>query len=393
MSSPRRSPVIRVRTENTELEPSVEIIAPSFSTDASEIKRKASPTVLRHSLPPNPESFSRSYSLHATSTSVTDKYDNRSPAVKNGEVVREQGNRLVGTYDLSSLEMNANLGVSSKKFTDVHGRRTSDTTKEMSSSSEEEMDEEDMRVTQLLARRAAHLPGNNWCQDWFQFMRNNHPLLGICFKHKLHPLGMEERLVMLVGSIAFGVSATNCVFLYYSTSEWDFDEEVITVWSVRSDKEIVITSGMVALWIFGGLVHSCFDLFIWHLSACACFLPGGFCQRFWYLQKVGSYISIALVACLVALCTFLIVIRADFEDQDGKIDFSDLNFLLGYGVELGLVYAVYWPLIGTTLFSGIFSKCIPCVGRPNDLRRQLRERLREEEERVKKEEDSKVDMF
>lgn len=385
MTSQGISPVIRVQTENSKHEPSVEIIAPS-TTDTIKVKKKSSTTMLNHPLP------SRSYSLHATSTSLTDCIDNRSSDVRRGDSLIQTGRQsnLLGTYDLSMLEMNANSTINKTKYSNVHGRRISDTTKGISFSSSD-TNEEDKKVTQLLARRASHIPGNNWCQDWLQFMKNNHPLFGLCFKHQLHPLGIEERFVMLVGSIAFGVTATNCVFLFYASHELEVDHIVIE--STTLDKEIIVTYEMIALWTFGGLVHSMFDLFIWHLSACACFLPGGLCQRCWYLQKIGSYISIALVAVLVAVCSFVIVIRADYEDQDGKIGFSDLNFLIGYGVELGLVYAVYWPLIATILFSGPFSKCIPCVGRPNDLKRQLRERLQEEKEQAKKDEENQVQMY
>lgn len=421
-SHKNKSAVIRVRTETSGDEPCVEIIAPSsFSSSSSSSKKalKRNENVVLHSLPSakplTSTAASRSYNLHATSTSLTDAVDNRSPYTRTvaragggntkTATTSTEGNRLVGTYDLSSLELNANLRVSKHKYTNVQGRRinssdtaTSTTTtrrgnsfETQSSAEMEELSDEDKKVTQLLARRAAHLPGNNWCQDWLQFMTNNHPLCGLCFKHRLHPLGIEERFVMLVGSIAFGVTATNSVYLYYSTHELEVDHIVIHL--TRLDKEIIVTYEMIALWTFGGVVHSMFDLFIWHLSACACFLPGGFFQKCWYLQKVGSYISIALVAVLVAVCSFVIVIRADYEDQDGKIGFSDLNYLLGYGVELGLVYAAYWPLMATILFSGIFSKCIPCVGRPNDLRRQLRERLQEEKEHAKRDEENRVEMY
>jgi hypothetical protein len=74
----------------------------------------------------------------------------------------------------------------------------------------------------LLAARSPHLPGHSWCGDWVQWMRNNHPLLGICCKYPDHPIGIRQRLIILVGSIAFGLSATNFIYLFYhlSDDEW-----------------------------------------------------------------------------------------------------------------------------------------------------------------------------
>ena len=73
----------------------------------------------------------------------------------------------------------------------------------------------DEEVAFRLAHRAAHLPGNNWCQDWAQFMLNNHPVFGICLRDGRHPLGSVDRFVILIGSLAFGVAATNSIYMYY----------------------------------------------------------------------------------------------------------------------------------------------------------------------------------
>lgn len=56
----------------------------------------------------------------------------------------------------------------------------------------------------LLAQRSCHLPGNDWQQDWIQFMRNNHIVFGICLCHRLHPLEWWERIMALLGSVAVG---------------------------------------------------------------------------------------------------------------------------------------------------------------------------------------------
>eukprot|EP00984_Skeletonema_dohrnii_P027860 scaffold17549_cov67-Skeletonema_dohrnii-CCMP3373.AAC.1 len=43
------------------------------------------------------------------------------------------------------------------------------------------------------AARAYHLPGNSVCADWLQYMLNNHPVIGICCHHRLHPLKTRQR--------------------------------------------------------------------------------------------------------------------------------------------------------------------------------------------------------
>ena len=60
--------------------------------------------------------------------------------------------------------------------------------------------EEDIKLQRLFAARSAHLPGNNWCQDWTQWMRNNHPILGLCCRHPLNPVGVFPRCVILLSS-------------------------------------------------------------------------------------------------------------------------------------------------------------------------------------------------
>lgn len=100
---------------------------------------------------------------------------------------------------------------------------------------------------------------------------------------------------------------------------------------------------------------------------------------------IGSYIVIALTAVLVGLALFVVLMRAaydrrlrlaeegimlkEFEWQElGRI--KNFSFLIGYGIELLLVYFVYYPIFITILFTGI----LPCVGRPKEMKKQERER-------------------
>lgn len=262
--------------------------------------------------------------------------------------------------------------------------------------SQEEKDAEEQEyIIRLLSRRAMHLPNMNWWQDWIQYMKNNHLILGICFHHKLHPLKAPHRLYILLASVAFGLAATNCVYLYYAFHDEEMDKVLIqisldeTPLNFQKLEALEVTYGMVALWTFGGALHSIFDIGMWYLSACACFLSGASCSNRGKYQVIGSYIVIALTAVLVALALFVVLMRAaydrrlrlaeqgivlkDFEwDELGRI--KNFSFLIGYVIELVLVYFAYYPFFITLLFTGI----LPCIGRPKELQKQYRERKNRE---------------
>eukprot|EP00956_Cyclotella_meneghiniana_P012190 scaffold17296_cov66-Cyclotella_meneghiniana.AAC.3 len=80
-----------------------------------------------------------------------------------------------------------------------------------------------------LASRAYHLPGNDFGQDWKQYVLNNHPILGICFHHRLHPLKTGQRLLMLLGSFAFGIAVTNAIYFWFIMTGRDSNEEAFAL--------------------------------------------------------------------------------------------------------------------------------------------------------------------
>lgn len=269
-------------------------------------------------------------------------------------------------------------------------------------SEDEERLKEEM-ISQLLATRACHLPDNNMCQDWVQFMRNNHPVLGVLCHHRLHPVRIGQRFINLIGSVAFGLTATNVVFLMHIYFEKSMQEVLFRI-SFQSDssistgdvKQLEITYGAVTLWTLGGMLHSIFDLSLWFLSACPCFLAGGICGDQKRLHSFGSYCVISIVAVLVAFTTSLVVLRATYEarlrsalesNPDGEVTWADLyslqsyNFVLGYLIELILVYCVHYPLVASIFFSGILSLgCLPfCGGRPAEVKQELKGRVRRNE--------------
>lgn len=259
-------------------------------------------------------------------------------------------------------------------------------------------------VIPLLARRSYHLPGNDWWADWRQWFCNNHILFGICLHHPLHPLEWWERLLALVASVSFGLVATNSVNEIYRYDRETMEEEVLSLLGFP------ISRGMILLWTFGGLFHSIFDIVIWKIMACSCCHPGGFfgkccCSK--SFQNCGSYMLLPVIMMLLSLAAFMVLVRAsrgsdeaaaaaaEYEqnaynnnnnmgddiqdggsDDDFHVEWQNIDgagsffFLARYSVELMMAWFVYFPVIGTIMFSGILG-CgrLPVLGgRPKDIR-------------------------
>jgi len=257
---------------------------------------------------------------------------------------------------------------------------------------------EELYVIRLLSRKAMHLPNGNWWSDWVNFIKNNHPLFGMCFHHKLHPLKVQHRLYLLLASVSFGLTATNCVYLYNAYNNEEMSKVLIefalkedSPLNVENIEALEITYGTFALWTFGGLLHGAFDISIWYFSACACFVSGASCgnnarNR---CQTVASYVVLAITGALFASAICFALMRAIYDVRlrlagEGEVfdEFEwdeirrvqNFTFLVGYTIELVLAYLVYWPLLVTVLFTGIF----PFIGRPKEMERQYQERMHRE---------------
>ena len=251
-------------------------------------------------------------------------------------------------------------------------------------------------IRQKLSMRAYHLPGNNWRQDLGMYIKNNHLIFGICCHHRLHPVTVKHRLVILLGSLAFGLSATNAIYLYYLWGKDDVDRYDDTALSISLGGDVVenvvtnsvtidISHGMALLWTVGAAAHSFFDLALWHMIACGC-MKRKFCR------VVGSNMAVAIVMLIIALTTFVVVVRAyesgdkeiyNSDQDDGGATFAsdqgfghhaDFQYLYGYGVELLLSLFVYTPLAQVLLFTGLFGcGAVPFLGgRPYEARKWKR---------------------
>jgi hypothetical protein len=285
--------------------------------------------------------------------------------------------------------------------------------------------DEEAIIRQKLSIRSYHLPGNNWVQDYAMYIKNNHLVFGLCCRHRLNPVTTKHRLIILLGSLAFGLTVTNAVYLYFLHGDKNYDDTALALSlslsgdvvdnlnnSTQKNLSLDISNGMAMLWTIGAGAHAMFDLLLWHMIAC------GYCQsKTRNYGHAGWNMALAVVSIIVAGASFVVLYRA-YEDNEADVDAQllkfvddgnytvalgdnegdsphrpitietikafrqsnpDFQFLYGYLVELGLSLFVFTPLIQTILFSGVFGCCgtLPLVGgRPRSVKL--------EQERVKK---------
>ena len=268
-------------------------------------------------------------------------------------------------------------------------------------------DEEELalkrKLVPRLAKRAYHLEdGNSWCQDWIQYQKNTHPVFGLCLYHRFHPIRWPQRVIILVGSIAFGFAITNCVYLGFLAHE-NAGDEVNFVYDTAGQlaeyqqqyTNIELQQGVVFLVTVGSSLHSMFDFLLWYLMACFCFRPGGRCQGEGSKVKVfcrtfGIYTAVLVVVAVVVAATSVAIVRLNgneeveaesmgeeiAEDQlDGSGESERFSFLVGYALELVFALFIFYFITSTIFFSGILG-CgrVPVLGgRPYEIRRGKKE--------------------
>ena len=269
---------------------------------------------------------------------------------------------------------------------------------------EREAEEATNRLKRRLAARAYHFPGNTWCQDWMQYISNTHTVLGLFFHHPLHPMGFQERLVMLFGSIAIGLTISNFTYMYFIRNGFSVKDEVLSI-QLKGVPEIGITKLMLVLWTLGSFLHTVFDLLLWHLKACTvCRYRGRIDDR---LMKWGRVAGLFIVMVTIGAGGYAVLLRASIEyDGEGSVadeveesilsnelyeiqydDKRSFGFLFGYLIEFLLALFVYYPIAITVLFSGVLgcSGRVPILGgRPREMKKEERYELSKRRPRILK---------
>ena len=256
-------------------------------------------------------------------------------------------------------------------------------------------------IIQKLSVRSYHLPGNNWCQDWRDYIRNNHLVFGLFCHDKLHPVKNKHRILLLFGSLAFGLIVTNIVYLWGDElretddtlqkwgrqiyNETDIFDNIDTDITIAGQSLQLDASQMGILWTVGSATHSMFDFSLWHMISC------GHCNRQRCDTVSGWSVAISIVMLVFSITMAMIYFRAfqsnKEDDQDKDIldiqqldvetlfpteEEPDFSFLYGYLIEVFFALFVYSILVQTILFSGILGcgRLIGLGGRPRELRQE-----------------------
>jgi len=204
----------------------------------------------------------------------------------------------------------------------------------------------------------------------------------------LHPVTIRHRLVILMGSLAFGLTMTNAVYLYLLWGMEDHSDSAISISlgiggdvvdniATENTLKIDISYGMAILWTVGAASHSLFDLVLWHMIVCA-YTERKCCHT------VGWNMAVSVVTLTVALTTCIAVVRAydygseeiqnaEYIDANG-LEKADFRYLYGCLLELAISLFVYTPMMQMVLFSGILGCGILPVlgGRPYRVREDER---------------------
>jgi hypothetical protein len=319
---------------------------------------------------------------------------------------------------LKAIEYGNMVEYSMKQDGDNHLVHDSAASKDDDAMTPEEIAYRD-EVIPLLLVRAYHLPHNTWYQDWVQYMTNNHPVLGIFWHHRYHPVKRIVRIASLIGSMLFGLALTNIIYLAFVFSKTDYDKSYVEVHPTTATTgnmivdsavpALSVTNGNIALWTIGSFLNAAYDNLIWSFAACSCCDKGVVTeQKLTRYRSLSVFLVMLSVVVVTALATFAVALRAALSSDDGtqlvdsqtddtgeafvtknaqlksygvsddnvqlfQVDgANDFEFMIAYFIELVLNYFIYYPIVGTLLFSGVLTRGRWGVwgGRPFELKEE-----------------------
>jgi hypothetical protein len=217
-------------------------------------------------------------------------------------------------------------------------------------------------------------------------------------------------MVSLIGSILFGLAVTNVIYIAFVFTEREYDRTYLDIKAPNATQSLhtgrayidnhvdvqpalTVTSGNLVLWTVGAALNAVYDNVVWSLAACTCCMNnrGMTEERLERFRSSGVLLVMLLVIVITALATFAVAMRSavaglDQEDEAadklGSLtnearawrtrDYNEFEFLIAYFVEMVLNFLVYYPVIGSLLFSG----CLTCGrypvlgGRPYEMKHQ-----------------------
>ena len=249
-------------------------------------------------------------------------------------------------------------------------------------------------VMDAVQRRAYHLAGNKtWCEDWRQYIANNHPVLALigCGNkyndyitsstnsseaHRTNSDMRRRRFLVFVCSLCCGITISLGAYLW-STQNEKLSEIMFRMTFVSYPEEDQPNSEravyadyaryQIYLWTWMSILHAVHDLNIWY--CCCCFTSSESSTK-----VLRGYIlwAILLVAGVTGLLVGVILSESDnsndLEQEDGGEDDVDevdivVTLLVNILVEIFLAWIIWFPIIATILFSGILGCFIvPILG-------------------------------
>ena len=118
-----------------------------------------------------------------------------------------------------------------------------------------------------------------------------------------------------------------------------------------------------------------FDFSLWHLSAATCCYH---LKNHRIIKKHGTHAVLAIALFMFSFATLVIMVRISYavnEDEENEwedvLKVETFFVVLGYMLQLSVVYFIFSPVLVTILFSGCLG-CIPGMGgRPKDIQREI----------------------
>jgi hypothetical protein len=240
----------------------------------------------------------------------------------------------------------------------------------LSDDNDDDDDDDDSNRQAVIAAllvRAYHLPGNtSWWQDWYQYIINNHAVLGIWFHHQYHPVSRKMRICFLLASALFGLALTNIIYLAFVFTDTDYNRGYVTIHVINAtdytsvttgigappptvldtavSSVLSVTNGNIALWTIGSALHALFDNVIWALAACTWYVlqeteevmfliipPYTICTcrgpnscmegrgltpaKLARYKSTGVFFVVLAVVMVTALATFVVALRAALNEN------------------------------------------------------------------------------
>lgn len=273
-----------------------------------------------------------------------------------------------------------------------------------------------------LARRAYHLPNNTYCQDYRQYIANCHLIFGLFCYDKRSPVTIKHRILLLCGSLAFGLNITNIMYLWGNqvfhddeiTSafrEWATTKIPTNIYNGTTATNTILEdtiledasarfkvdmgSQLTILWTVGAGIHAAFDMALWHMISCGyCSYSSNATNSSRQDFLIFGWTTAITIVMLMIIATSVVLYFRVFpmtDDEDGiRIDeqlisltddivepaevmgfllSGDFSFILAFIIEFAVSLFIWTPFLMTTLFSGLLG-CgrIPCIGgRPREV--------------------------